>query len=282
MNVHRMLAVTAREPEIHDAGGVMDHGSGPCTVRGSGNAALALWCMVVLLGTAVTARAHTVTADYLNVRSGPGFGYSVIGTLRYGTVVTVVGTSGSWSKISSPRAGWVYSSYLSNTAHSGGSTTTTTSSGLTNLNMAHYYQVNNYFCGPTTAQMVIRHVSGRYLSQYTVNGVVRANSWSGSSAYQVASGIRYFSGQSYNVVSGFSPSRVITNIRNNKPVPINFKTRYLAYTGYRDFMHHSPIKGYTSGGFYIHDSAWGPNKWASTTQVSNAVRYHYNLYIVRY
>ena len=237
----------------------------------------------VLFGTALAVEAHRVTADVLNVRRGPGFGYSVIGTLRHGTEVLVAGTSGAWSKISSPRTGWVYSSYLSNTPHSGGSTTTTkTSSGLTNLNMAHYYQVNNYFCGTTAAQMVIRHISGRYLSQWTVNSVVHANAWSGSSVYDIAHGIRYFTGQSYTAVSGFSPSRVINNIRNNKPVPINFKTRYLAYTGYRDFMHHSPIKGYTSGGFYIHDTAWGPNKWASTTQVSNAVRYHYNLYVVRY
>ena len=235
-----------------------------------------------VLMTALAAQAHTVTADVLNVRSGPGYGYRVIGTLRYGTVVLVVGTSGAWSKISSPRSGWVYSAYLKNTAHSGSSSGSTSSGTLTNLNMAHFFQVTGYFCGPATAQMVIRHISGRYLSQWTVNSVVRANSWSGSSAYQVAGGIRYFSGQSYTVLSGFSRSRVISNINRNKPVPINFKTRYLAYTGYRNFMHHSPIKGYTSGGFYIHDSAFGANRWASTSQVYNAVNYHYRLYSVRY
>ncbi len=219
--------------------------------------------------------AYTVNVDVLNVRSGPGYGYRIIGTLKKGTVVTVVGTSGSWSKISSPKTGWVYSSYLTKT-------TTTTSSTLTNLSMAHYYQVNGYFCGPTTAQMTIRHVSGRYYSQWTINGVVHASPSGGSSAYDVSRGIRYYSGQTYTTISGFSRTRVIGNINRNKPVPINFKTRYLAYTGYRDYRHHSPIKGYTSGGFYIHDTAWGPNKWASTTQVSNAVRYHYNLYSVRY
>ena len=151
-----------------------------------------------------------------------------------------------------------------------------------NLPVPWYRQVNNYFCGPTSAQMIIKYVSGRYYSQWTVNSVVHANPWSGSSCYQIASGIRHFSGQPYTTVSGFNRSRVVGNINRNKPVEINFKTRYLAYTGYRNFMHHSVIRGYTSGGFYINDTAWGANRWASTTQVSNAVRYHYNLYIVRY
>ena len=48
----------------------------------------------------------------LNVRSGPGTGYSVVGSLRKGTVVTVSQTSGNWSRITSPTSGWVSSSYL--------------------------------------------------------------------------------------------------------------------------------------------------------------------------
>ncbi len=61
---------------------------------------------------ATQAATHTVTASSLNVRSGPGTGYAVIGTLSYGTAVTVTGTSGTWSSISSPRSGWVASQYL--------------------------------------------------------------------------------------------------------------------------------------------------------------------------
>ncbi len=241
------------------------------------------WMVTAALLMAIAMKgegAYTVNVDVLNVRSGPGMTYGIIGTLKKGTVVTVAGTSGAWTKISSPKSGWVYSFYLTKTVTT--TTTTTTSGVLTNLNMIHYRQVTGYFCGPTTAQMTIRHVSGRYYSQWTVNSVVHANPSGGSSAYDVSRGIRYYSGQAYVTVSGFSRARVITNINRNKPVPINFKTRYLAYTNYGNYMHHSPIKGYTSGGFYIHDSAWGPNRWASTTQVTNAVRYHYNLYSVRY
>ena len=71
--------------------------------------ALVLWA-----GFAAAAQAGTyvVTASTLNVRSGPGTGYSIIGTLSYGTVVNVTEASGGWSHISSPKTGWVSSTYL--------------------------------------------------------------------------------------------------------------------------------------------------------------------------
>ncbi len=232
-----------------------------------------------------------VTTNSLNVRSGPSTGYSILGTVNTGQVYWWATSSGGFYKINwNGRTGWISGMYVTRVNLSGGSssgsTTTTnpptTTTGSSNLNMSHYFQVNNYFCGPTTAQMIIQYVSGRYYSQYTVNNVVGATSWAGSSAYQVSSGIRAYSGQPYTTVYGFSASRSRSNISQNKPVHFNFKTRYLAYTGYKDFMHHSVLKGYTSGGFYIHDTAWGPNKWASTTEVTNAVVYHHNLYSVRY
>ena len=87
-----------------------------------GTASVALLAGVLSIATVV---GHTVNVDSLNVRSGPGTGYSIVGTLTRGTVVNTVSTSGSWTKINSPKTGWVYSAYLSDTSHSG----TTTSSG---------------------------------------------------------------------------------------------------------------------------------------------------------
>ncbi|MGB3615731.1 MAG: SH3 domain-containing protein, partial [Elainellaceae cyanobacterium] len=60
----------------------------------------------------------TVTADVLNIRSGPATSYPVVGELFEGTRVEVSRTSGSWSKISSSTAGeaWVSSAYLSGSA----------------------------------------------------------------------------------------------------------------------------------------------------------------------
>ena len=72
-------------------------------------------------GTATENTGNVTTSTYtryvntnslnLNVRSSPNG--SVIGSLKKGTQVTVVETNGSWSRITSPRSGWVSSSYLS-------------------------------------------------------------------------------------------------------------------------------------------------------------------------
>lgn len=47
----------------------------------------------------------------LNVRSGPGTSYKVVGSLTKGSKVTVISTSGGWSKIGANK--WVSTSYLS-------------------------------------------------------------------------------------------------------------------------------------------------------------------------
>lgn len=60
---------------------------------------IAGWFTAKVAASSTTFKAK-VTAGVLNVRSGPSTGYSIVGTLRYGTIVTVYGTSGSWYKIS--------------------------------------------------------------------------------------------------------------------------------------------------------------------------------------
>ncbi len=207
-------------------------------------------------------------AGGLNVRTGPGTNYPVIRTLANGTSVIVVESSGDWRKISSPVAGWVNGWYLA-------------AASLTNLNMVHAYQETNYWCGPATAWMVIRHVRGSAPSQGTLAGYMGTTT-SGSSSASIMYAVRNWTGEPYTVLSGFNRDRVVSNIRQNRPVPINFNCRYLAYAGYRTWYHHTPIKGYTDGGYYIHDSNFGPDRWASSTETWNAVVYCYNLFLVRY
>lgn len=60
----------------------------------------------------------------LNVRSGAGTNYGIIGSLRKGTTVTVAESNGSWSRITSPISGWVSNSYLSSSPVSSGTTIT--------------------------------------------------------------------------------------------------------------------------------------------------------------
>ena len=56
---------------------------------------------------------RSVTAGTLNVRSGPGSGYALVGALDYGTAMRVMSRSGSWLKITAWNGvtGWVASAY---------------------------------------------------------------------------------------------------------------------------------------------------------------------------
>lgn len=227
-----------------------------------------------------------VTTDTLNVRSGPGTGHSILGQIYMGQIyfwTQVEGLNG-WYKICwGGGYGFVSGSYVTRVALQGGSAPPPPPpSTLSNLPMTFYRQVTNYFCGPATAQMVIKYVSGSLLSQYTIASYARTSPNTGTSASNVAAAIRYYSGHGYTIVNGFNRDRAVSNIRQNRPVPINFQCRYLAYWNYGSAMHHSPIKGYTSGGFYIHDSWKGADRWAASTEVRNAVNYHYGLWSVRY
>ena len=78
----------------------------------------------------------------LNVRSGPGTGYSIVGSLRKGTAVTVSETNGSWSRITSPTSGWVSSSYLSSSYVS-----TSNTAGQTRKTKACYLYSNSNLTG---------------------------------------------------------------------------------------------------------------------------------------
>ena len=53
-----------------------------------------------------------VNTDLLNIRSGPGTGYFKVGSLKFGTRVTIFQAQGDWVKISPDRELWVSSLYL--------------------------------------------------------------------------------------------------------------------------------------------------------------------------
>ncbi|WP_297638770.1 phage tail tip lysozyme [uncultured Clostridium sp.] len=54
-----------------------------------------------------------ITSGTLNVRSGPGMGYSIIGSLDPGAVVQLGTTSGEWDNIYfGEHGGWVYAEYI--------------------------------------------------------------------------------------------------------------------------------------------------------------------------
>lgn len=66
--------------------------------------------------TSTYTRYVSTSSKNLNVRSGAGTGYSIVGSLRKGTQVTVAESNGSWSRITSPVTGWVSNTYLSSSS----------------------------------------------------------------------------------------------------------------------------------------------------------------------
>lgn len=90
-----------------------------------------VWATVVaILAAAVPAAAQDtvkVTASTLNVRNGPGTGYSVIGQVSSGQIYVQVGSSGSWRKIwFSNTTGWVHGAYITGSSVGMGKVTAST------------------------------------------------------------------------------------------------------------------------------------------------------------
>ena len=78
----------------------------------------------------------TVKASSLNVRSGPGTGYSRIGSLANGATVTILGASGGWYQISyNGGTGYVSADYIVLSGGGGGSTNQTGKVKASSLNV---------------------------------------------------------------------------------------------------------------------------------------------------
>lgn len=93
------------------------------------------WCSGAYL-TRTQDAVRSVTASALNVRSGPGTGYRILGTVRNGTVLAVVGSQGEWRRIwFEGRQAWVHGAYLGTGGGGGGggSTRPVSSAGFIQL-----------------------------------------------------------------------------------------------------------------------------------------------------
>lgn len=223
-----------------------------------------------------------VVNDSLNVRKGPGTSYAIVGKVYAGQVYRYAAVSGAWYKVWwGAGAYYVWSGGLTKVSLAG-----TPTSGVTNLTMDWYVQVNNYFCGPTTTQIIAKYYTGIKMDVYTIAAFENTTSYGGTSSHAVCRGINYFGKPptDYFVANTFDPARARLNIQRSTPVHINVKTVYLAYWNGATYRHHCTIKGFTSDGFYIHDSGKrnGADKWASTTEVVNAVNRLGGWYSVRF
>ena len=98
----------------------------------------------VSVSTTTTATGVKYATTSLNVRSGPSTKYSIIGALTKGQAVTIVGTSGNWSKIIyNGTTAYAYSKYLSTAAVYGSSSAWQSAYGVYPYSNYNYYY--NYY-----------------------------------------------------------------------------------------------------------------------------------------
>ncbi len=216
-----------------------------------------------------------VAVSSANVRSGPGTGYAIVGHAYAGQVYRYDSYNG-WYRIWFGGAQrWIAGSIATRVSLAGGTPPPPpppSPSTLTNLPMIHRYQPNGYWCVPTSAWMVIRYISGRDVYLPSIAWWMGTTT-KGTLNYKSAAAVTHYTGQPYGWVY-YSRAKVVYNINRNKPHPAPMNMRFIAFAHRSiNVFHHVVIKGYTSGGYWIHDPAWGPNKWASTTEVNNTFRY---------
>ena len=172
----------------------------------------------------------TVTADYLNVRSGAGTGYGVIGGLSEGSSVSIISTENGWCKINyNGGTGYVSSDYISSGSSSEENSSTSSSPSESSATVTA--DVLNIRSGAGTGYGVI----GTLTYNSSVSVISNSNGWSqishnGTTGY-VSSDYLDFSGSSSSSGSGSSSSE---SASNSGVVTADFlNVRSGAGTGYR-------------------------------------------------
>lgn len=78
--------------------------------------------------------------------------------------------------------------------------------GAYSLNVPTYKQDNSYYCGPASAQMVLRYVDGRLISQSSLGSAMETNQSHGTYVYRLRQEINLYRG-----VSGYYAEASNTN-----------------------------------------------------------------------
>lgn len=143
-----------------------------------------LLCLVLLMAVAGTALASTYSAYYyttapVNVRSGPGMEYSIIGSLTTGQVIIGLGSSNGWIQIytSNNVTAYVSASYLAAYQYADATTRVVYPTCSTPSYYYDYYNYYNYY-GTAPGQVFAYYpgYNGSYMFDGTWNNGCGCNS----------------------------------------------------------------------------------------------------------
>jgi len=158
---------------------------------------------------AATTQQAQVTADVLNVRSGPSTSNSVVTKLAYGQTVSIISQSGDWSNISfNGGTGWVSSQYLKTMA------VTLKLTSETSFYASKTGSAQGSF-SPQTVTVVENSGDGWYLIQtYLGNKWIKPNVKEGQTALTLTSETSFYSSKTGKAEGSFSPQKV-TVVQNS-------------------------------------------------------------------
>ena len=136
---------------------------------------------LVLLAAPALASTRVYATTALNVRSGPGTKYSILGYLNVNQVVTKLGTSGKWTKIEfAGSTAYAYSSYLK--PYSG--TDTGTGTGTVPSGTVYALSDVNVRSGPGTGYTILGELrKGQAVVKVGETGTWSIINWSTGTAY---------------------------------------------------------------------------------------------------
>lgn len=116
------------------------------------------------------------------------------------------------------------------------------------LSVPLYQQINNYYCGPASVQMVLKYL-GDTVSQSTLGSLMNTTPSSGTYVYQIANGLNSYlgSGQyAYIYTSELSfGTKLFTSIDAGYPIICHTQTRELPHYNGHESGHYVVAIGYS-------------------------------------
>lgn len=193
-----------------------------------------------ITSTSSTARSVSLNSGTLNVRSGPGTGYTKTGSLSRGEVALVLSSSGGWSRIlyHGTKTGYVSSAYLSGSA-----------SGYepVALNVPSFKQTDSRWAnvkigssGKTIAQIGCATTAIAMIESYRTGQTIYPNAMAKRLRY-TASGSVYWPSDYTGVTSSSGYlSKLHAQLKQGKPVLFGAKNSYGG-------QHWVVVTGFTGG-----------------------------------
>lgn len=185
-----------------------------------------------------------VTASALNIRSGPGTGYRVLGSLRNGAQVTIIGRSGAWRRLQldGSRTAWGHGAYLREGASAGGGVS---SGGATTSQARVTASALNVRTGPGTNNSIL----GQLASGAVVSIIGSSGGWR---QIRYGNGTGWVSGAYLAPITGSGSGSGSGSNNGGTPPPPN-TNRPTSRAGYIQL----PASGRGFYGYYRAAARWG-------------------------